>query len=113
MLLVGTACDNEGARRAAPAAVVESEARNTMRLSIKLRDGFSNSAVSIRVDGAEVYKKSALSTDLTISLAEEVRSAGSEGSRHPGGFRLRRPDGGASKSTPAKRPSSMSPSSRV
>jgi hypothetical protein len=72
MILAGTACDSDVARRAGSAAVVETAARNTMQLSVKLRDGFSNSAVSIRVDGAEVYKKSAVSTDLTISFADKV-----------------------------------------
>lgn len=71
MLLVVTACDGDVARRA-PEAVVDSKASNTMQLSVKLRDGFSNNAVSIRVDGAEVYKKSAVSTDLTISFADKV-----------------------------------------
>lgn len=52
--------------------MVKSEARNTMQISIKLRDGFSNSAVNIRVDGAEVYSKSAVSTDLTISFADKI-----------------------------------------
>lgn len=72
MVLVGTACDNDVARRAAPAAVAESQARNTVQLSIKLRDGFRNDAVSIRVGGVEVYRKSAVSTDLTISFADKV-----------------------------------------
>jgi hypothetical protein len=72
MLIVGTACDSDVARRAASAEMVESQARNTMQLSIKLRDGFSNDAVSIRVDGVEVYRKSVVSTDLTISFADKV-----------------------------------------
>jgi hypothetical protein len=72
MLLVGTACDSDIARRAAPAPVVESNTRNTMQLSVKLRDGFRNDRVSIRVAGVEVYRKSAVSTDLTISFADQV-----------------------------------------
>jgi hypothetical protein len=72
VLLVGTACDNDVALRAAPAAAVNSQASNTMQLSIKLRDGFRDDAVNIRVDGVEVYRKSAVSTDLTISFADKV-----------------------------------------
>ena len=43
-----------------------------MQLVVKLRDGFRNDAVSIRVGGAEVYRKSAVSTDLTISFADRI-----------------------------------------
>lgn len=43
-----------------------------MRLFVKLRDGFSNDTVTIRVNGKEVYRKSEVSTDLTISFADAV-----------------------------------------
>jgi hypothetical protein len=43
-----------------------------MRLSIKLRDGFSNDIVTIRVNEKSVYHKSGVSTDLTISFADAV-----------------------------------------
>lgn len=43
-----------------------------MRLRIKLRDGFSNDTVTITVNETEVYRKSGVSTDLTISLADIV-----------------------------------------
>ncbi len=76
MLLLGAACDDRGARRAGPFANAElnvnSQSRNSMQLSVKLRDGFRNSGVSIRVDDVEVYRKSAVSTDLTISFADKV-----------------------------------------
>lgn len=41
-----------------------------MRLFVKLRDGFSNDTVTIRVNGKEVYRKSGVNTDLTISFAD-------------------------------------------
>lgn len=43
-----------------------------MRLHIKLRDGFSDDTVSIKVNGKEVYRKSGVSTDLSISFADGV-----------------------------------------
>jgi len=43
-----------------------------MRLHIKLRDGFSDDTVSIKVNGKEVYRKSGVSTDLSISFADAV-----------------------------------------
>lgn len=43
-----------------------------MILHVKLRDGFSNDTVTIIVNGKEVYRKSGVSTDLTISFADAV-----------------------------------------
>lgn len=43
-----------------------------MPLVIKLRDGFRNNTVIIRVNGEEIYHKSAISTDLTISVADII-----------------------------------------
>ena len=43
-----------------------------MRLFVKLRDGFSDETVTISVNGKEVYRKSAVTTDLTISFADAV-----------------------------------------
>jgi len=43
-----------------------------MDLYIKLRDGFSHDTVSIRVGSKEVYRKSGISTDLSISFADAV-----------------------------------------
>jgi hypothetical protein len=43
-----------------------------MKLKIKLRDGFKDDHVSIKVDGHEVYSKSGVSTDLSISFADAV-----------------------------------------
>jgi hypothetical protein len=41
-------------------------------LLIKLRDGFSNDAVTVTLNGKEVYRKAGVSTDLTISYADAV-----------------------------------------
>jgi len=43
-----------------------------MTLHISLRDGFQNDAVTIRVNGKDVYRKSGVTTDLTISFADSV-----------------------------------------
>ena len=43
-----------------------------MQLSIKLRDGFNNDSVVVRADGKEIYRKSAVSTDLSISFADAI-----------------------------------------
>ena len=43
-----------------------------MNLNIKLRDGFSNSTVSIQINGKVVYRKSGVSTNLAISFATSV-----------------------------------------
>ncbi len=43
-----------------------------MSLSVKLRDGFSNNTVTVEVNEKEVYHKSGVSTDLTISFADAV-----------------------------------------
>ena len=43
-----------------------------MVLHVALRDGFHNDTVTIRVNGKEVYRKSGVTTDLTISFADSV-----------------------------------------
>ncbi len=43
-----------------------------MKLNIKLRDGFNDDQVSIKVDGREIFDKSGVTTDLTISYADAV-----------------------------------------
>ncbi len=43
-----------------------------MQLHVKLRDGFNNDIVSITVNEKEVYRKSGVTTDLTISFADAV-----------------------------------------
>jgi hypothetical protein len=47
----------------------------TMNLRIKLRDGFRDQTVAIRWNGQEVYRKSGVTTDLTISYADAVSVA--------------------------------------
>ena len=48
------------------------QASTNMRLFIKLRDGFSNNTVTVEVNEQEVYRKSGVTTDLTISFADAV-----------------------------------------
>lgn len=43
-----------------------------MHIHIKLRDGFSNDIVTIKLNSKEVYHKSGVSTDLSISFADAV-----------------------------------------
>jgi len=43
-----------------------------MPIHIKLRDGFNNDTVTIRVNDKQVYHKLGVSTDLTISFADSV-----------------------------------------
>lgn len=43
-----------------------------MTLRVRLGEGFQNNTVSVRVDGREVFSKSGVSTDWTISRADAV-----------------------------------------
>lgn len=43
-----------------------------MRLNIKLREGFRNETVIVKVDNNEVYHSSNVNTDLSISYADAV-----------------------------------------
>ena len=43
-----------------------------MRLFVKLRDGFNNNTVTVEVNEKEVYRKSGVTTNLTISFADAV-----------------------------------------
>jgi hypothetical protein len=43
-----------------------------MTLHVALRDGFRNDTVTIKVNGKEVYRRSGVTTDLTISYADSV-----------------------------------------
>ena len=43
-----------------------------MYLHIKLRDGFSDDTVSIKLNGKEIYLKSGIQTDLSISFADAI-----------------------------------------
>jgi len=43
-----------------------------MTLDVRLGEGFQNNTVSVRVDGKEVFRKSGVSTDWTISRADSL-----------------------------------------
>jgi len=43
-----------------------------MTLHVALRDGFRNDTVTIKVNGREVYRRSGVTTNLTISYADAV-----------------------------------------
>jgi hypothetical protein len=70
-LLMGSACDKDGGRSQIANAPA-SEPATIMKLHIKLREGFRDNSVLIRVNGKEVYRKSGVSTDLTISYADAL-----------------------------------------
>ncbi|MFO1372811.1 MAG: hypothetical protein U1F42_10620 [Candidatus Competibacteraceae bacterium] len=71
-LLIGLAGDITVAGQVRFLTKTQYDARITMHLFVKLRDGFNNDTVTIRVNGKEVYRKSGVSTDLTISFADTV-----------------------------------------
>ena len=70
-LLMGSACDKDG-DRSQIANAPASEPATITKLHIKLREGFRDNSVLIRVNGKEVYRKSGVSTDLTISYADAL-----------------------------------------
>jgi hypothetical protein len=72
ILPIGSACDSDVADRPGVVALTQYDMRTIMRLFLKLRDGFSNDTVTIKVNGKEVYHKSGVSTDLTISFADAM-----------------------------------------
>ena len=43
-----------------------------MQLTIKLRDGFKNDTITMRANGKEIYNKSGITSDLSISFAEAI-----------------------------------------
>lgn len=43
-----------------------------MKLNLKFREGFANSTVSVKLGEREVYRKAGVTTDLSISFADEV-----------------------------------------
>ncbi|WP_293331842.1 hypothetical protein [Microcoleus sp. CAWBG58] len=69
-LLMGSACATNSGRL--HASTGQQNRRSIVPLTVKLRDGFSNDTVTIRVNGKEVYQKSGVTTDLTISFADRV-----------------------------------------
>lgn len=51
-----------------------------MQLTIKLRDGFKNDTVIMKADGKELYRKSGVTTDLSISFADALEITTTEAS---------------------------------
>jgi len=70
LVLSGQACDTRGLS-SVPVAKTENPGR-PMMLRVRLGEGFQNNTVSVRVDGKEVFQKSGVSTDWTISRADSV-----------------------------------------
>ncbi len=65
----GQACSGRDPS-AAPAPALKEE--KVMTLRVRLGEGFQNNTVSVRVDGKQVYQRSGVSTDWTISRADAV-----------------------------------------
>lgn len=71
MGLSGPACSERGQSGApVPASALEEE--KVMTLRVRLGEGFQNNSVSVKVDGKQVYGRSGVSTDWTISRADAV-----------------------------------------
>jgi hypothetical protein len=70
-LLSSTAAAPASAWSGVP-VVTSEKARVVMTLRVRLGEGFQNNTVSVRVDGREVFSKSGVSTDWTISRADAV-----------------------------------------
>jgi len=68
--LSGPACSERGPS-GAPAPALNEE-KKVMTLRVRLGEGFQNNTVSVRVDGKQVYQRSNVSTDWTISRADAV-----------------------------------------
>ncbi|OIJ42735.1 hypothetical protein [Massilia timonae] len=66
----GQACSERGPS-GAPAPALNEE-KKVMTLRVRLGEGFQNNTVSVRVDGKQVYQRSGVSTDWTISRADAV-----------------------------------------
>ena len=67
--LSGQAC-GERSLSNAPASIHEE--KKVMTLRVRLGEGFQNNSVSVLVDGKQVYGRSGVSTDWTISRADSV-----------------------------------------
>jgi hypothetical protein len=79
LALLGQACEERSLSGAPAVAVAASDAhtntnqaRKHMTLRVRLGEGFQNNTVSVRVDGKEVFRKSGVSTDWTISRADSL-----------------------------------------
>lgn len=67
--LAGPAC-TERSPSGKPVATLEEG--KVMTLRVRLGEGFQNNTVNVRVDGKQVYGRSGVSTDWTISRADAV-----------------------------------------
>lgn len=65
----GQACTGRGLS-GKPASTLEEG--KVMTLRVRLGEGFQNNTVSVRIDGAQVYGRSGVSTDWTIARADAV-----------------------------------------
>jgi len=72
MLVLGLSGQACGERSKAGAPVPTLEEKKVMTLRVRLGEGFQNNSVSVLVDGKEVYGRSGVSTDWTISRADSV-----------------------------------------
>jgi hypothetical protein len=52
--------------------MILSETSSIMQLSVKFREGFKNDTVVLRANGEVIYRRSNVSTDLSISFADQV-----------------------------------------
>jgi len=72
MLVLGLSGQACGERSQSGAPGSTSEERRVMTLRVRLGEGFQNNSVSVLVDGKQVYGRSGVSTDWTISRADSV-----------------------------------------
>ena len=72
MLVLGLSGQACGKRSKAGAPVPTLEEKKVMTLRVRLGEGFQNNSVSVLVDGEQVYGRSGVSTDWTISRADSV-----------------------------------------
>jgi hypothetical protein len=70
VLLAGQACETRSPS-GLPVTRVE-HAGSVVMLRVRLGEGFQNNTVSVRVDGKEVFQRSGVSTDWTISRVDSV-----------------------------------------
>jgi hypothetical protein len=68
LLCSGQACSSSDL--AGEPVAVNGKARQAMTLRVRLGDGFKNNTVSVLVDGKQVYGRSNVNTDWTISHAD-------------------------------------------
>ncbi|MGX4642968.1 hypothetical protein [Massilia sp. SYSU DXS3249] len=70
LVLAGQACEHRGLS-GIPVAKTDNPGR-VMMLRVRLGEGFQNNTVSVRINGEQVFQKSGVSTDWTISRADSL-----------------------------------------